>query len=66
MIAEVDPGVKIGELKEYLCSLSPEELDINTVYLVANGHGLLDDVATLEEYGIEDGTVVEVFSIFLN
>jgi len=45
--------IKIRDIKEYLCSLFPEELDINTVYLVANGYGLPDDDATLEDYEID-------------
>jgi len=58
---KMSKNVQIKDIKEYLCGLFPEELDINTVYLVANGYGLPDDEATLEEYEIEDGTIIEVY-----
>ena len=57
---KMSKNVQIKDIKEYLCSLFPE-LDINTVCLVANGHALANDDATLEEYEIEDGTVIEVY-----
>jgi len=58
---EMSSNIKIRDIKEYLCGLFPEELDINTLHLVANGYGLPDDEATLEEYEIEDGTIIEVY-----
>ena len=58
LIAEVDLGVKIGELKEWAIDFFPELDEVDNIHLIEKSDLLVEDEATLKEYEIEDRTTL--------
>jgi len=61
---EVTDNVTIKELKEYITSVFPK-LNKDEVSLLLDGEALVEMDATLGEYGVEHGSILELLPIGL-